>query len=457
MVEKDDNPQDRVRGVFAVIERSEVPQTRANEFAVCGRVGKERVKVIVDSACHSSCVNIEVAKRLGARFDWNKPERKFKLANGESEIPVFGTFKVRLDMGAYSKTIPLSVTEISDDILLGVDWIGGFKKGELLLDGVTGEVFINKKMEVKLPPWTGSDGVDIVSPGQFRRIVKKDPGGSEYFLVMNRKVSAPKSTRAATELPKWGPQSKWILEEYGDLFPESLPPGLPPQRPTDLRIELLPEAPIVYRKQYRLSPPEAEDLKRQTTFHKDGERIQDSLSPYNAPSLMERKIGSTKLRWCVDYRGINLWTKKDPYPLPIAEQLIEKMQGAKVFSKIDFLHGYFQTRLHPDSVPLTAFSTDSEHFEFLVMPLGLKNAPASFMRMMNHVFKPLLGKCLVIFLDDLGVYSPDNETHERDLRAVLKRSFFFLRRILKNEKIEILIGDIGLHGVEILTPWQRKT
>jgi len=176
-------------------------------------------------------------------------------------------------------------------------------------------------------------------------------------------MSEPKSTRPSTEPQEWNERNQWILDEYSDLFPASLPPGLPPQRETDIKIELVPGAPVVYQRQYQMSPPESAELTRQVEVHKHGERVQSSMSPYNAPSIMERKIGTNELRWCVDFRGINRYTIPDPYPMPIAEQLIERMSGAMYISKIDFLNGYFQTRVHPDSVKYTAFSTEFEHLE----------------------------------------------------------------------------------------------
>ena len=364
-------------------------------------------------------MSTEVAKRLVLDIDFKDPKEHFLLADHSTKIPVYGRTTLRLDMGAYSQNIEFCVTEVSDDVILGMDWIRRFKKGELILDGSAGRVFVKKKEEILLPSFKETPELEVVSPHKFKRIMSKDTGDSEYFLFV-RKVSSPKSSRVAGPTQQWGQGSEWILEEFADLFPEVLPPGLPPSRPTDLKIELDPNAPAVYRKQYRLSPPEAEELHRQAKVHKDGGRVQASYSQFNAPSLMERKIGTNKLRWCVDYRGLNLWTRSDPYPMPVPEHLIEKMAGSVVFSKIDFLHGYFQTRMHPDSVHLTAFSTDSEHLEFLVMPLGLKNAPAAFMRMMNWTFERLLHRCLVIFLDDLGVHSKSELQHQNDLREVFK-------------------------------------
>lgn len=449
----DSDEEAKMRQIFSSVKKMENPKTRISEFAVQGWIGKTAVKVVVDSACHDTCMSVNVAKKLNLQIDWEKPTEHFILADQVTKIPVYGRHCLRLDMGGYCQSMDFSVAGIDDDVILGVDWIGQFKKGELTFDGPTGRVFVKKKEEILLPPYQDKPAIEMVSSKKFARILRKDTGESEYFLLMCRKVSAPKSTRVASEPPAWNSKANWIMEEYGDRFPDKLPPGLPPARPTDLKIELLPGAPEVYRRQYRLSPPEAAELQRQADVHKEGGRVQSSTSPFNAPSLMERKIGTNELRWCVDYRGLNLWTKADPYPMPIAEQLIEKMHGAVVISKIDFLHGYFQSRMHPDSVHLTAFSTEEEHLEFLVMPLGLKNAPASFMRLMHHIFKPLLGVCVVIFLDDIAVFSKSEEEHrihltqvfnlmrEHQIYASKKKCFFYL------DEIPFLGYIVGKNGV----------
>ena len=167
---------------------------------------------------------------------------------------------------------------------------------------------------------------------------------------------------------------------FGDL-----PAGLPPQRTMDHRIELVPGASPQSRPTYRMSPAELDELKKQLDQLLASGFIQPRKSPFGAPILFVKKKDSS-MRMCIDYRALNGVTVKNSYPLPRIDELFDRLQGAKVFSKIDLRSGYHQIRIHPDDVPKTAFRTRYGHFEFLVLPFGLTNAPATFMHMMHDIF-----------------------------------------------------------------------
>ena len=132
---------------------------------------------------------------------------------------------------------------------------------------------------------------------------------------------------------------------------------------------------------------------------------------------MKKKDGT--LRMCIDYRQINKVAVKNKYPLPRIEDLFDQLKGAGVFSKIDLRSGYYQLRVKDVDVPKTAFRTRYGHYEFLVMPFGLTNAPISFMDLMNRVFQPYLDQFVVVFIDDILVYSRDEPDHEQHFKIVL--------------------------------------
>ncbi|XP_073291016.1 uncharacterized protein [Primulina huaijiensis] len=170
---------------------------------------------------------------------------------------------------------------------------------------------------------------------------------------------------------------------------------------------------------YRMAPTEMKELKNQLQdlLHKGF--IRPSSSPWGAPALfVKKKDGS--LRLCIDYRKINKATIKDKYPLPRIDDLFDQLQGAKVFSKIDLRSVYYQLKVREADVSKTAFKTRYGHYEFLVMSFGLTNAPSVFMDLMNRVFKPYLDSFVIVFIDDILIYSKTRELHAEHLRTILQ-------------------------------------
>ncbi|CAL9012278.1 unnamed protein product, partial [Prunus brigantina] len=146
--------------------------------------------------------------------------------------------------------------------------------------------------------------------------------------------------------------------------------------------------------------------------------IRPSFSPWGAPVLFVKKKDGT-MRLCIDYRQLNKVTVRNKYPLPRIDDLFDQLKGAKVFSKIDLRSGYHQLQIREEDVPKTAFRTRYGHYEFLVMPFGLTNAPAAFMDLMNRVFRRYLDRFVIVFIDDILVYSKSRKAHMKHLEIVL--------------------------------------
>ncbi|GJJ71803.1 hypothetical protein EMPS_04160 [Entomortierella parvispora] len=208
------------------------------------------------------------------------------------------------------------------------------------------------------------------------------------------------------------------MEEFADVFPEKLPDGLPPDRGDAMKIETDPTADPPFRPVIRLSIAELDELRKQLDQLLAAGFIKPSTSPYGAPVLFVRKKDGT-LRMCVDYRGLNKITRKNRHPLPRIDELLDRFRGARYYSKLDLLSGYHQQRIFEPHTHKTAFRCRYGHFEFNVVPFGLTNAPASFSNMMLRVLDPVLDKWVVMYLDDLLIYSKTKKEHLQHLRSVL--------------------------------------
>ena len=207
-----------------------------------------------------------------------------------------------------------------------------------------------------------------------------------------------------------------IVREFLDVFPNDLP-GLPPDCVIEFSIDLLPGTAPISKAPYRMAPIELKEIKEQLVELLDKGFICPSASPWGAPVLfVKKKDGSMRL--CIDYHELNRVTINNKYPLPHIDDLFDQLQGAQVFSKIDLRSSYHQLKIKGEDIPKTAFRTRYGHYEFLVMPFGLTNAPTAFMDLMNRVFHEYLDRFVIMFVDDILIYSKSQEEHEEHLRIV---------------------------------------
>ena len=181
--------------------------------------------------------------------------------------------------------------------------------------------------------------------------------------------------------------------------------GLPPSRSIEHTIDLNPDTSLPNAPSYRLDPREATEVERQICQLLESGHIQPSSSPCASPAFIIPKMETSEWRLVTDYRALNKVTVKNRYPLPRIEDLLDHLQGACFFTKMDLTSGYHQVRMHATDTWKTTFKTKFGIFEWLVMPFGLTNASATFMRLINDIFRPHLGKFVVIYLDDILVFS----------------------------------------------------
>ena len=295
----------------------------------------------------------------------------------------------------------LIVLSIYDfDIVLGMDWLSRHratldcykKEVRLVRPEEPGVIFRGIRREIAL---------SLINAMTASKMLRKGCQGYLAFVVDRRQ----EGTRLE-DIP--------IVKE----FPDDIL-GLPPDRAIEFVIELIPGTEPISIPPYRMAPVELKELKVQFEELLSKGFIRPSTSPWGAPILfVKKKDGS--LRLCIDYRQLNRETIRNQYPLPCIDELFDQLHGSQVYSKIDLRSGYHQLRVRENDVSKTAFRTRYGHYEFLVMPFGLTNAPAAFMDLMNKVFSPYIDKFVIVFIDDILVYSGNQEEHAEHLRTVLQ-------------------------------------
>ncbi|KAL4313107.1 hypothetical protein GQ457_01G008060 [Hibiscus cannabinus] len=303
------------------------------------------------------------------------------------------------------------------DMVLGVDWMRRYSPIIMDFNEMTLS-FKRGNQEVVLHGGKRTPVVKVISGEKMQKLTDKDPDFlSELFFLDADTVE--------NEIPE---ACQSILEEYKSVFEE--PKGLPPQRSHDHAIKLHSESQPVNLRPYRFPYYQKTEVERQIKEMLAASIIQQSKSPFASPCLLvKKKDGNWRL--CVDYRQLNSLTIKDKFPIPVVDDLLDELQGAKFFSKIDLRSGYWQIRIKPEDIPKTAFHTHHGHFEFKVMPFGLTNAPATFQSLMNDIFGSFLRKFVLVFFDDILIYSATFDDHLQHLRTVLitlQRHQLFARR-----------------------------
>jgi hypothetical protein len=229
-------------------------------------------------------------------------------------------------------------------------------------------------------------------------------------------AATPQLQLMAAALDEAHPLLADLLQQHSDIFDE--PQGLPPVRPCDHRVHLLPDTAPVAMRPYRYPQLQKDELKRQVAVMLAQGIIRILTSSFSAPVLLVRKADGT-WRFCIDYRSLNAMTSKDKFPIPVVDELLDELHGARFFTKLDLRSGCHQVRMHPDDIEKTAFRTHHGHFEFLVMPFGLSNAPTTFQALMNDVLSPYLRRFVLVFFDDILIYSSSWAEHLQHVAIIL--------------------------------------
>ncbi|GJU68143.1 putative reverse transcriptase domain-containing protein [Tanacetum coccineum] len=311
----------------------------------------------------------------------------------------------------------------SFDAIIGMDWLAKYQAVIVCAEKIVRIPWRNKTLIIH---GDGSNQgnvtrLNIISCTKTQKYMEK---GFPIFLahVTAKEVEDKSEKKRLEDVP--------IVQDFPEVFPEDLP-GLPLTRQVEFQIDLVPGAAPVARAPYRLAPSEMKELSEQLKELSDKGFIRPSSSPWGAPVLfVKKKDGS--FRMCIDYRELNKLTVKNRYPLPRIDDLFDQLQGSSVYSKINLRSGYHQLRVREEDIPKTAFRTRYGHYEFQVMSFGLTNAPAVFMDLMNRVCKPYLDKFVIVFIDDILIYSKNKEeNNEKNTKNTFKQ----ILELLKKEEL----------------------
>lgn len=369
-----------------------------------GTLFRQPVRVLIDCGSSDDFVSSEFAHRC-RRQGTSTSTTPVTLATGvaindEGYLPACQLRLGTLNCSFSPRILPLT----GFDVLLGLPWLRRFNP---VIDWSTGALLIitGRDRRHRLMPLHGPP-IAIVSSIDHR----PDADDETFLLTLDKPTTDAPAHPTATKL----------LRAYADVFPADLPSELPPERAIEFEIDLQPGQTPPSRPTYRMTTEELAELKSTLDGLLAKGFIRPSVSPYGAPVLfVKKKDGSRRL--CVDYRLLNKITIKNKYPLPRIDDLLDQLSGAKWFSKLDLWSGYHQLRIKASDIHKTAFNCRYGHYEYRVLPFGLTNAPAVFMRLMNDIFRDLLDTCVLCFIDDICVYSKTEAEHEEHLRIVLSR------------------------------------
>ena len=429
---------------------------RHNLFQIFFVIKNRRARVIIDGGSCNNLVSADLVKKLALPTRPHPHPYYIQWLNDSGKAKVQQTCRVHFSLGAYADFVDCDVVPMQAcSLLLGRPWE---HDNDALHHGRSNKyTFMHKGKKITLMPMTPAEIVeadreraeidnasksenlqvaqtvfppksdnptppsktnDIKLKGAVMLATKSDLAEISdvdtcYALICKQALFSTDDI-APRSLP---PAVTNLLQEYEDVFPAELPPGLPPLRGIEHQIDLIPGASLPNRAAYRTNPEETKEIQRQVQELLDRGYVRESLSPCAVPVLLVPKKDGT-WRMCVDCRAINNITIRYRHPIPRLDDMLDELCGSVVFSKIDLRSGYHQIRMKLGDEWKTAFKTKFGLYEWLVMPFGLTNAPSTFMRLMNEVLRAFIGKFVVVYFDDILIYSKSMSEHMDHLRAV---------------------------------------
>lgn len=373
-----------------------------------GSINGESVIVMVDPGATHNFISLDTVARLQIPIT---PSKTFEVSLGTgAEVQGRGECKsvMMLLQGEEVVEDYLPLPLGNSEVILGIQWLE--KLGTMVTNWKTQTLQYkkdNRTITLKGDPTLSRSGVSLKS---MVKTLKKEGGG---YLVELTHLAEGGEGQDLTTVPEC---LQPVLVAFDQVF--HMPHGLPPSRNHEHAINLKHGTDPVSVRPYRYPQSQKDEIEKLISDMLAAGIIQASHSAFSSPVLLvKKKDGSW--RFCVDYRALNHVTVPDKYPIPVIDELLDELHGSSVFTKLDLKSGYHQIRMKKDDVHKTAFRTHEGHYEFLVMPFGLTNAPATFQALMNEVFRPYLRKFVLVFFDDILVYSGSLQQHREHLAVVM--------------------------------------
>ncbi|GAU37691.1 hypothetical protein TSUD_164940 [Trifolium subterraneum] len=410
-----DESDDEEKGEMIVLNLHHIAHDTHHTVKFQGYIGGVEVLILVDSgATHNF-----ISQKLVHQMEWpieDTPEMKVKLGDG-FQTATKGVCKgLGMFIGDFQLSPNMHLFELGGiDVVLGIEWLK-----------TLGDTIMNWKKQTMSFWWEGrwvtlrgKEGCQkqIVAlqsilnrpkpnlQGVLWELEKGEPNTMKKQLIISQQLTRQQQTELEA-----------VLKKYESVFNE--PSGLPPKRAMEHAIRLVEGQDAVSVRPYRYPHHHKNEIEKQIKDMLATGVIRHSTSAFSSPVLLVKKKDNT-WRMCVDYRALNKVTIPDKFPIPVIEELLDELRGARFYSKLDLKSGYHQVRVKESDVCKTAFRTHEGHYEFLVMPFGLMNAPSTFQSLMNTVFRSVLRKHVLVFFDDILVYSQDWNSHLVHLEEVL--------------------------------------
>ncbi|KAK1664915.1 hypothetical protein QYE76_053074 [Lolium multiflorum] len=435
---------------------------RCNIFQTRAGINGKSIKVIIDGGSCHNLASTELCTKLNLPLRKHPHPYHVQWLSDNGNVKIQHTVTISFKIGAYEDTVDCDVVPMTVcHMLLGRPWqydkkanhdgytnAYSFKvndktyilrpmtpsqviadnakalaraKEATITSELRGERVIHQKESERQKPYVSEMKSVLLATKSEMREVHHNPSTTLHYVLICKGPS--EETNDLTNIPS---SLLSLLKEFQDVFPDELPHGLPPLRGIEHRIDLIPGAPLPNRAAYRTNPEDTKEIQRQIQDLLTKGYVRESLSPCAVPVILVPKPDETQ-RMCMDCRPINAITVRYRHPIPRLDDMLDELSGATIFSKIDLRSGYHQIRMAIGDEWKTTFKTKLGLYEWLVMPFGLSNAPSTFMRLMNHILRPLIGKSVVVYFDDILIYSKTLEDHVQHVREVLC--------ILRHEKL----------------------